>query len=240
MNSLRSSPLRGSTLNAQHGTAILVPEVEKRLCVAWGDLGILQPLVEHDESVSLHPEYEPVPYRWIALGLSDRTPGRKPTRGRRTEGHRRSRLPFRSARCRGPSSKASLLPCLPAGSAWEGPWGPLAGPTWLQRSWTCRTRSARSGHSGVPVETPRHQARTRENPSRQWPSQEVSVDRPSGRPSVSNGNRSEKRDRAAWSRGTMASSRKRSKRGRAAPCDSRPFSDRHPAMIGIPGNQPGA
>ena len=67
--------LRGSTLNAQHGTAILVPEVEKRLWVARGDLGILQPLVEHDESVSLHPEYEPVPYRWIALGLSDHTPG---------------------------------------------------------------------------------------------------------------------------------------------------------------------
>ena len=52
-------------LHVQHWAAILVPEVEKGFDLAGEDLLILQPLVEHDERVTLRPELQPIPDRRI-------------------------------------------------------------------------------------------------------------------------------------------------------------------------------
>ena len=54
-------------LHVQHWAAILVAEVKEGFDLAGGLLGILQPLVEHDERVALRSEDQPIPDSWILM-----------------------------------------------------------------------------------------------------------------------------------------------------------------------------
>ena len=202
--------------NAQHRTAVLVPEVEERLGVARSDMGILEPLVEDDEGIALHPEFEPVPYRWIALDLSNHTPGENQLQAGGPRGL------AGVGRRLGPLAGGATLP---EPVSYRAPlpdrFGEVPGDRPQDRHGLNEVGLAGSVRPDQDIQAFQWNLRDiwpegQKAPQGQRHSREVSADRPSGRAPVSNRIEVSEEDLAAWSRETMASLRRRSKRGGVA------------------------